>query len=75
MGDYINAIRDKSHWNFSTLSDAELMDKAKKIIKCWERHKFKEGESYDKYLYSLLKRYDLSVYEYYAGKELLGLEP
>ncbi len=39
--------------------------RVKLLEKEWERHKFREGEYFDRYLYKLLKKYDLSLEEYY----------
>ena len=37
----------------------------------WNKHRFRKGEYFDRYLYRLLDKYDLSLDEYYRfGREL-----
>jgi len=34
----------------------------------WDNHKFREGEYFDRYLWKLLKKYDLDLDYYYQNK-------
>jgi len=69
----LQEIRDKQNWNYSTKTDDEITGKTKAIKIDFQKHKFRPGEYYDRYLYKLLEKYDLTLSEYYAGNELLGL--
>ena len=45
-----------------------------KLLKAdFAAHKFRPGEYYDRYLDKLLKKHCLSLVEYWAGNELLGV--
>ena len=40
-------------------------DRVKLLKKEWAKHKFRHGAYFDRYLYKLLSKYDLSLSEYY----------
>ncbi|MFH1952557.1 MAG: hypothetical protein ABIL06_13170 [Pseudomonadota bacterium] len=63
-------IRRPGSWNYSQKSDHEIGGKTAKVDADFESHKFRKGESYDRYLMKLLTAYDLTLAEYYAGHEL-----
>ena len=72
MQSRLEQIRDKSNiWDYSPKPDSELMAKSVSIKADFAKHKFRAGEYYDRYLDKLLKKYNLSLVEYWAGGEIL----
>lgn len=49
------------------IDEGELSPEARVRLleKEWNNHKFRKGEYFDRYLYKLLRKYDLSLSEYY----------
>jgi len=43
-------------------------ERLKLLDKEWDEHKWRKGEYYDKFLYKLLDKYDLSLDDYYESK-------
>ena len=65
-------IRDKKNiWDYSEKPDSEIIAKTKALKEDFTKHKFRAGEYYDRYLDKLLKKYNLTLVEYWAGGELL----
>uniref|UniRef100_A0A6H1ZSY2 Uncharacterized protein n=1 Tax=viral metagenome TaxID=1070528 RepID=A0A6H1ZSY2_9ZZZZ len=51
-------------------SDDELMRLYREFQKQWDAHKFRRGESYDRFYYKLRNKLDMTQSEYEAGKRL-----
>ena len=72
MQSRLEQIRDKTNiWDYSERPDGEIIAKSKAIKEDFAKHKFRPGEYYDRYLDKLLKKYALTLVEYWAGGELL----
>lgn len=56
------------------LSDAECIARSAVVDDQFSKHKFREGEYYDRYLTKLLDKNGLDLDEYYWGLELRGRE-
>ena len=68
----LEQIRDKENiFDYSEKPDSEIVEKTRGIKADFAKHKFRPGEYYDRYLEKLLKKYNLSLVEYWAGGELL----
>lgn len=68
---WLKKIRDpKNIWDFSKLTTDEIVQRHIALTTEWDAHKFRKGESYDRYLDKLLKKHGLSLAEYYAGNEI-----
>ena len=68
----LEQIRDKTNlWDYSEKPDSEILIKTNSIKADFAKHKFRAGEYYDRYLDKLLKKYNLTLVEYWAGGELL----
>jgi len=65
-------IRDRKNiWDYSEKPDSEIIAKTRVLKEDFAKHKFRAGEYYDRYLDKLLKKYNLTLVEYWAGGELL----
>jgi len=53
------------------MTTEEIIEKTRKVIADFEKHKFREGEYYDKYLFKMMKKHGIECGEYRIGYNLL----
>jgi len=56
------------------LEDSECIRRAVLVDADFDKHKFRYGEYFDRYLYKMLKKHELSIKEYYWGIHLMKQE-